>query len=382
MNVLTSDELTSLLRAVFPGSSSSDRVVILIDFPRTKSADNARWRKRRELASSWQKVLARGHKRNSLPEAVLVGYAAVAVANAELPEECFFVPAGLPNSAEDLPHKGQACSFSDLFRSFSIFLAPTEYSATAPLKNAARQFGFRAATMPGFSPAMIPALRLDYDEVHRRVLLLAERLTSAESAEVLFLVDGGNERSVNFDLRFRQAHASTGRFPDRGTAGNLPSGEAYIVPYEGESGPESRTAGVLPLQLGKEVIFYHISKNRVETVSGAGQEAKSEREHVRLEPAYGNIAELGFGILAAFGLEPIGTDLLDEKLGFHVAFGRSDHFGGSLGAKDFSSPAAVVHLDRIYIPSLQPRITLKRVSLAYGDGSTEMLMQDGRYLIF
>jgi hypothetical protein len=41
-------------------------------------------------------------------------------------------------------------------------MAPTQYSATAPLKNAARKFNLRAATMPGFSPAMIPTLKIDY----------------------------------------------------------------------------------------------------------------------------------------------------------------------------------------------------------------------------
>ena len=43
----------------------------------------------------------------------------------------------------------------------TVTLSATELSATAPLKVATRASGFRAATMPGFSPAMVPALRLD-----------------------------------------------------------------------------------------------------------------------------------------------------------------------------------------------------------------------------
>ncbi|NCQ36008.1 hypothetical protein GW813_13240, partial [bacterium] len=42
--------------------------------------------------------------------------------------------------------------------------------------------GFRAATMPGFLPSMVPALRLDYGEINRRVSLLKKLLDTAESA--------------------------------------------------------------------------------------------------------------------------------------------------------------------------------------------------------
>jgi len=62
-------------------------------------------------------------------------------------------------------------------------------------------------------------------------------------------------------------------------------------------------------------------------------------------------------VLAGAGVEV----LLDEKLGLHVAFGRSDHFGGRVGPTDFSSPAEVIHLDRIYIPATQPRIAVYSV---------------------
>jgi phosphoribosylaminoimidazole-succinocarboxamide synthase len=33
-----------------------------------------------------------------------------------------------------------------------------------------------------------------------------------------------------------------------------------------------------------------------------------------------------------------------EKLGLHIAFGRSDHFGGQVGAAKFSKPEEVVHV--------------------------------------
>jgi len=185
-----------------------------------------------------------------------------------------------------------------------------------------------------------------------------------------------------FDLRFRKSHVSSGRFPDKGTAGNLPSGETYIVPYEGEGAEPSRTEGVLPVQVGPEMVLFLVQENRAIYVDGEGEASIEERTKLLAEPAYGNMAELGFGVLGDFGLRPIGEILLDEKLGLHVAFGRSDHFGGSVGPARFTSPASVVHLDRIYIPAVQPRISLESVVLSFEGGTSETILQKGRYLIF
>jgi len=93
------------------------------------------------------------------------------------------------------------------------------------------------------------------------------------------------------------------------------------------------------------------------------------------------MAELGLGVLADFGIEPSGSVLLDEKLGLHIAFGRSDHFGGQVGAAQFSKPEAVVHIDRVYIPKLQPRVVVKSAVLKMEDGSDLVLMQNGEYVI-
>jgi hypothetical protein len=116
-------------------------------------------------------------------------------------------------------------------------------------------------------------------------------------------------------------------------------------------------------------------------VEPGGPVAASEAARLEREPAYGNLAELGLGVLADFGLQPIGSVLLDEKLGLHVAFGRSDHFGGSVGPEDFSSPAAVVHIDRVYLPATQPAVGVEEVNLVMDDGSSFPLMRDGGYAI-
>ncbi|MBN2430802.1 MAG: hypothetical protein JXQ27_04970 [Acidobacteria bacterium] len=385
MENLSAAELIQLIRSVFPARDEDRRLAILADVPRAADADNEDWRRRRRIAGDWLVALAPRAADLGLEEVVLVAYPDVGSNNADLPEDGFRLPVHtpVPDAAAELDGVGDRVPFADIFAGTQLFLAPTEYSTTAPLKNAARQYGFRAATMPGFSPRMLPALRIDYTEVNRRVQLLKERLDRAQWADVHFLVDDRDEHRLFFDLRWRSAHASSGRFPDQGVAGNLPSGETYIVPYEGERDEEpSRTCGTLPVQIGAELVVFTIEENRAVAVTGEGETLRRERAHLLREPAYGNMAEVGFGILGDFGLEPIGEILLDEKLGFHIAFGRSDHFGGMVGPGDFSSPQAVIHLDQIYIPATQPRVLVTAIELGYEDESGEIILEDGEYLVF
>ena len=272
-------------------------------------------------------------------------------------------------------------AFAEIFRTHSILMAVTELSATAPLKLMAKKFGFRAATMPGFSPAMVPSLRLDYEEINRRVVQLKEWLDRAEGADLTFQVAGGPECRLILDLRHRTGHASGGLLHEPGTAGNLPSGEAYIVPYEGEiEGDASASAGRLPVQFGNEVVVYEIAGNKAVRVEGQGAAARREAEYIAREPAYANLAELGLGVLADFGVKPCGSLLLDEKLGLHIAFGRSDHFGGQIGTAQFSRPEGVVHIDRVYLPSVQPLVQVRKVTLS-GPNLDILLIENDRFVV-
>ncbi len=379
---LTSQELVDLVRSVFPRLPGDSILSLLVDVPRHTSLDNPAWAERRAMAFGWLAALYDKRLEIPLDDIRLYAYADVGSNNADLPPDAFLLGTLPPEDASTLGQCGLRVPFEDVLAESQIIIAPTEYSTTAPLKVAAKKYGFRAATMPGFSATMIPALRIDYGEVARRVEDMKQRLDQASGADLLFRVDGNLEYRIHFDLRNRTAHASTGRFPDPATAGNLPSGEAYIVPYEGEKKTESKTAGLLPVEIGGEIVIYRIEKNRAVGIESTGPTSEAETDFLRREPAYGNLAELGFGVLADFGLQPVGEILLDEKLGLHVAFGRSEHFGGIVGPKDFSSPAAVIHLDRIYIPESQPRVTVGEVILIYPRGKKESVMKDGRFTIF
>lgn len=378
---LSGDELFSLIRRVFRPAPHERGLAILVDLPDKEVPDTPSWRQRREIAADWAAELAARQASTGL-ETHLVLYRNVRTNNGDLPATAWVHSGGeLPASADELD-PATAVPFAEIYLTHPILIALTRFSATAPLKVAARSYPIRAATMPGFTPAMIPALRLDWGEINRRVEILAELLTRAEAAEIDFRHPGGPAR-LTLDLRHRHAHASGGLLPIPGVAGNLPSGEAYIVPYEGERESDpSASQGELPVQFETgEVVVYRIEHNRAVEVLGDGERARREAAAIVAEPAYANLAELGLGVLAELGIKPIGELLLDEKLGLHIAFGRSDHFGGRVGPAQFSSPEAVVHIDRVYIPETQPDVRVERVDLLMPKKKVVPLMRDQQYVI-
>jgi hypothetical protein len=376
---LSGPELVALVRRVFQPRADEGAMAILVDLPDAKVPDDASWAARRAIAEAWVRELT-AHRAELGLATHLVVYPNVHTNNGDLPERAWIHAGGpLPSAATLDP--SASVSFADLYATHPILIALTKFSATAPLKLAAKTHPIRAATMPGFRADMIPALRLDYTEVNRRVEILKNLLDRAEGADFRFDTPAG-PCDLHLDLRHRTGHASGGLLPQPGVAGNLPSGEAYIVPYEGEQvGDPSRTGGVMPVQFGSEIVRYRIVRNRAVEVLSEGPRSREEAALLTREPAYGNLAELGLGVLSAFGIKPIGEILLDEKLGLHLAFGRSDHFGGQVGPAQFSGPEAVIHIDRVYVPETQPDVNVVSVDLTMADGGAVALMRNGEYAV-
>ena len=380
-NRLTADELASLVSRVFQPRGEDRSLAVIVDLPDDEVGDNPRWKERRALAAGWVRELASSRAEHGL-EVSLFLYPNVHSNNADLPAKAWpWSGDTVPDHIKDMTGHLEEPMEGVLSR-HSLVIAPTEFSTTAPLKMMAPRLGFRAATMPGFSREMVPALRLDYTEVNRRVNYLKDLLDDSVGADFLFVVDGSTEYELHLDLRHRTAHASGGLLREPGAAGNLPSGEAYIVPYEGElEGDPTASSGTLPVQLGDEVVVFAIENNRAVRILSSGPESEAEAKRLAAEPARGNLAELGLGVLADFGVTPIGEVLLDEKLGLHLAFGRSEHFGGQVGPANFSRPEAVMHQDHVYLNELQPRVNAARVVLTHTDGETLDLIRDGEYVI-
>ncbi|MDH7515943.1 MAG: hypothetical protein QHI48_08730 [Bacteroidota bacterium] len=379
---LTENELEKLLHTVFAPRPTDRVLTILVDVPDETVPDSKEWRERRELAYDWWVKCISFKHTLGLERIAILYYPNVGSANNDLPDT-FYSWGGRPREldsarlrAEGLPvPRDEALSGTDWI------IVLSEFSATAPCKMLAKIHRFRGATMPGFIPSMLPSLAVDYDAVHARIMAMKTRLDRAEAERILFEARG-SLYTLDADLRYRTATPSSGMFHDDAVVGNLPSGETYIVPYEGErEGEPSRTNGTIPVQFGDEIVVYRVERNRAVEVIGDGPAAERERSMLSREPAYGNIAEIGHGVLGEFGCTAVGNLLMDEKLGLHVAFGRSEHFGGIVSPKSFNDPKHVVHIDRVYVPSLQPDVIVKSVTLMYPDGERETIMRDGTWTV-
>lgn len=349
-----------LFEAVF-APTESDTVLVMVDEPHGDIEDQTDWQERRAMAEEWRQAF------RDFPVTVrpLLSYAATGANNGDLPAT------GRMDDVE--------VSIERTIADSTVIIAMTRYSATAPLSRLAKKYpSIRVASMPGVLRRMEEtALAADYREVARRTHILADLLTRGDGADVTFSTGD----HLFFDLRYRTGHADDGlchpgkAFP----LINLPSGEAFIVPYEGEREDEpSLTRGVIPMHRKEEDYVLLIESNRIVDVRGSGPEARSFAEHLKVDPARRNIAELGLGCNEKAVV--MGAVIEDEKAGMHWAYGRSEHLGGTVGPDAFLTPSNVVHQDIVYAP--ESAIGIQRLTLLFPDGSREDVIRDNEYLVF
>lgn len=360
-------DLEKLIVDVF-APEPGEKVLVMMDLPHGDIADNDEWSARRQMAHEWQEMFQGLERKTGFTVHPLLTYLATGSGNADLPEEGKMA--------------GRLVLFDQVMANSDIVVALTEYSATAPLIRTFLQEyrDLRAASMPGVSKAMEKtALAADYREVARKGQVLADRLNRAVGARVRF----STGHRVHFDLRHRKAGVDDGQL-HRDKVGirliNLPSGEAFKAPYEGEiDGEPSQTEGTIPVVLEDEMTLFKVRENRIVEIVGEGHQAASQREYFGVDPARRNIAELGLGTNDKAIIR--GVVLEDEKvLGLHWAYGRSDHIGGSVGVESFSDPKHVVHKDIVYAEGT--RVGIASLVLVYEDGAEEEIIQDNTYAIF
>jgi leucyl aminopeptidase (aminopeptidase T) len=347
-----------------------ERAAVMIDVPTAGSPDDAEWKARREMAAEWRDGLAVLGERRGFEVLPLVRYAATGTHGGTLPDHA------------DVD--GSSRSLDAIFDEVSLALVMAEFSATAALVDVCKRRPgadvFRAASMPGIQKRMEQtSLAADYSQVARRCRLLRDVLGPAERAEVEFST---GHRCV-FDLRHRICETDDGYLhrdkSDDIPVINLPSGETFQVPYEGEkTGDPSRTEGELPVEEDGETMVFRVRENTIVGVDGDGPVADSYRTFFEEDPARGNIAELAFGCNDA--AEVTGNVLEDEKAGFHWAYGRSDHLGGVFGLDRFKSEETVVHLDIVYARG-NP-ITIAVADLVDPDGKRTTVIRGGEYTLW
>jgi leucyl aminopeptidase (aminopeptidase T) len=291
-------------------------------------------------------------------------------------------------SGADFPAEGEASErtipMSTVLDGASLLLALTEFSMTAALCDVCKRRPgaevFRAASMPGVQRWMEQtSLAADYREVARRCRLLKDAFRAADRAEVLF----STGHRCLFDLRHRVCEADDGYLHrdknDDIPVINLPSGETFEVPYEGEiEGVPSRTQGELPVHEEGQTVVFRVEGNRIVEVVGTGTVADRYRSFFGADPVRGNVAEVAFG--CNDDAKVTGNVLEDEKAGFHWAYGRSDHLGGKVGLATFRSPAHVVHQDIVYAKGSP--IAVASAELVEASGRRIAVIRDGAYVLW
>ncbi len=217
-----------------------------------------------------------------------------------------------------------------LMMQFDVVLCPASKSLThTDARRAASAAGARVATLPGVTEEiMVRCMNADYARIAERT----GRICALLSRTRVVRVHAPAGTDIVLPVEGRRPHASTGLFRERGQWGNLPTGEAYLSPREGESHGllvvDGSMAGV---GMTADPIRITVAGGYATDISG-GDSAETLRS---LLAPYGdagrNVAEFGIGTNDRARLT--GIILEDEKVmgTIHIAFGDNKSMGGSVG---------------------------------------------------
>lgn len=249
----------------------------------------------------------------------------------------------------------------EFMKLMDVILIPTSKSLShTDSRRETSKKGVRIATLPGINEdTMIRTLNADYGEIARKSKKIAEiitngskvRITTARGMDVMLVIKG------------REGHADTGLNHNPGDFSNLPAGEGYVAPLEGESEGmiviDGSMAGVGKLE--NEEIRITVKGGFATEITGGKAASKllSIMEPVGMLAF--NVAELGIGTNDKAIIT--GNVLEDEKaIGtVHIAFGDNKSMGGTIRVAS--------HLDGVI---MNPTV--------YIDGKP--IMEEGRFLIF
>jgi leucyl aminopeptidase (aminopeptidase T) len=218
---------------------------------------------------------------------------------------------------------------AELMKMVDVVLCPTSKSLThTDSRRAASEKGVRIATLPGVTEEiMVRCMNADYNEIAKRTFRVCAEMEKTSTVRVK--APGGTD--ITMPIKGRKAHASSGLFREKGLWGNLPTGEAYLAPLEGQSqGIVVVDGSMASVGIVREPLRISVKDGYATEITG-GAEAKKLTE--LLEP-HGkdarNVAEFGVGTNDKAILT--GLILEDEKVmgTIHIAFGDNKSMGGTV----------------------------------------------------
>jgi len=217
-----------------------------------------------------------------------------------------------------------------------VVMAPTSASLThTQARKNACSCGARIATMPGITEDMFfnGPINADYEKVEKLTKKVTALLDEARSARIVT-----GKYTLSMSLEERRGIASTGMYHNKGESGNLPSGEAYIAPFEGTAtGSVLVDGSCVGIGLLNSPLVLEFDRGLM--VNAKGDCADRLLRVLGDNPNARNLAELGIGTNDKARLT--GVILEDEKIygSVHIAMGSNDTFGGKI--------AAGVHVDAV-----------------------------------
>ena len=248
---------------------------------------------------------------------------------------------------------------ADLMARTALVLCATSKSLThTDARRAASAAGSRVATLPGVTEEiMVRCMNADYVRIAERTRHICDLMAGTQ----VIKVTAPSGTDITMPVAGRTPLASSGIFREKGQWGNLPTGEAYLAPLEGQSNGvvvvDGSMAGV---GVTAEPIRIRVENGYATDISGGGE---AEQLLALLEP-HGrdarNVAEFGIGTNDRAILT--GVILEDEKVmgTIHIAFGDNKSMGGSVRVAS--------HLDGL----------VKQPTVWFDD---RMIMEAGRLLV-
>lgn len=220
-------------------------------------------------------------------------------------------------------------AIADLMKKVDVVICPTDKSLThTNARREASALGVRVGTMPGITnDCMIRCLNADIEEIVRLTEYVAEKMIGVNTIRVV------TEKGTNITMPVggRKILPSKGVMRSKGESGNLPSGEVFLAPWEGQSNGkvviDGSMAGVGILE--SDII--------IEVVNGYAEKIYGGKEAEELSLMLDKVgrdarAVAEFGIGTNYKAQLTGMILEDEKvLGtIHIAFGNNISMGGNI----------------------------------------------------
>jgi leucyl aminopeptidase (aminopeptidase T) len=221
--------------------------------------------------------------------------------------------------------------------------------------------GARFASLPHFDPDMFHgSMTVDWQALAARTARLVQAVNRAD----WLLVTTPNGTDMRICKRGRHAEGDDGLLNAPGSFGNLPAGEVYLAPLEGES------SGTMVIEWGPtrkldRPLTLTVEKGKVVSLEGEDWHRKLLEARFDENANCRNIAELGIGTNDRAS-RPDNVLEAEKILGtIHIALGDNTGFGGTVSAP--------FHEDYVFY-----RPTLMAVM---ADGSERVIIDDGNLLV-